>query len=178
MVGGRDAIQRPQKGTICWRSGRLLDGLVFVNRSTTLRGALSSKNSLRFRLVSAAADALRGKRSISYAMSAASTSLGLAAMAFPSSVTVEHCEVGPFASERRHKVRRIAEQCDPGYAVPTVLDRERVDRARHRAGLTVGDERCQLRGPAVEFLGDAGQGSHRVGEVDAGNPILRFVQAA
>ena len=51
-----------------------------------------------------------------------------------------------------------------------------MDRARHRVSLTVGDERCQLRSPAVEFLGDAGQGSHRVGEVDAGNPVLRLVQ--
>jgi hypothetical protein len=78
---------------------------------------------------------------------------------------VEHCEVGSFAG-RDHQVGRIAEQRHPGHAIPFVLDRERMNRARHRVSFTVGDERNQLRSPAVEFLGNAGRGSHRVGEVD------------
>jgi hypothetical protein len=90
-------------------------------------------------------------------------------------IAVVHCELGPFA-RRRHQVRCIAEQCHTGYATPSALDRKRIDRARHRIRLTVGDERCQLRSPAIEFLGDAGQASRRIGEVDAGNSALRLLQ--
>jgi hypothetical protein len=73
-------------------------------------------------------------------------------------------------------MRCIAEQRYPWYAVPSVLNRERMDRAKHRVSLSVGDERRQLWSPAVEFLDDVGQGSLRVGEVDAVNPVLWLFQ--
>ena len=53
---------------------------------------------------------------------------------------------------------------------------ERIDRAAYRVGLTVSDERCQLRRPVVEFPDDAGPSSRRVGEVNVGNPVLRLLQ--
>jgi hypothetical protein len=58
-------------------------------------------------------------------MSAASTSPGLAAMAFPSSAPSYIAKWSAVASKRRHPMRSIAEQCHPRYAIPSGIDRGR-----------------------------------------------------
>ena len=57
-------------------------GWWLVKKSSKLWGALGPRHTLWTSSAAAASDALRGKRSFSYAMSAASTSPGLAVMAF------------------------------------------------------------------------------------------------
>src|ERR1039458_9805485 len=64
---------------------------------------------------------LRGKGSFSYAINAASRLPGVGGDCFPEFSAVVNCEVDPFGG--RHQVRCIAEQCHPGYAIPSVLDR-------------------------------------------------------
>ena len=50
------------------------------------------------------------------------------------------------------------------------------ERARDRRGLAVGDQRGELRRPAVELRGDPSRRRGGVGEVDAGEPLLRLGQ--
>jgi hypothetical protein len=45
----------------------------------------------------------------------------------------------------------IPEERHPGHAVPSVCVRERVDHARDRRGLAVGDQRGELRRPPAEL---------------------------
>jgi hypothetical protein len=88
---------------------------------------------------------------------------------------VEHRQVRALAG-RRHQVRGITEERHPGHALPSVSVRERVDRARDRCGLAVGDQRGELRRPPVELGRDPGRRGGGVGEVDAGDPLGRAVQ--
>jgi hypothetical protein len=52
----------------------------------------------------------------------------------------------------------IAEQCHTGHAFPSLLDRKRIDRAKHGVRLSAGEKCCQRGSPSVEFRGDAGLG--------------------
>jgi hypothetical protein len=112
---------------------------------------------LEFRSACAAADALRGNRSFSYARSAASHITWVSGDGLPQFSSVVHCEIGSFASERRHEVRRVADHRYPMYTIPSVLNRKRMDGTRHEGSFTVGDERCQLWSPAVELFGNVGR---------------------
>ena len=60
--------------------------------------------------------------------------------------------------------RQAASRRVPG---PSMVDRKRMNRAGHRFGLTVCDERNQLGGSAIEVPGNAGQGSPG----SAGDPV-------
>ena len=97
-------------------------------------------------------------------------SSGCAAIAVRELGAVEHRQVGALAG-RRHQVRGVAEERHAGHAVPPVVVGQRVDRARDRGGLAVGDQRGELRCPAVELGRDSGLRGGGVGEVDAGDPL-------
>jgi hypothetical protein len=86
---------------------------------------------------------------------------------------VEHGQVGAVAV-RGHEVGGVAEQGHAGDAVPPVFGGQGVDGARDGCGVGVGDQRGELRRPAVELLDDARDGRGRVGEVDAGEPVQRL----
>jgi hypothetical protein len=75
-----------------------------LNRSTTLCGAASPKNCSMFCADSRATFALRGKRSASYAASAASTSSGAAARDFASSAPSYSARVGALSRERGYQI--------------------------------------------------------------------------
>ena len=102
-------------------------------------------------------------------------SSGCAAIALRELGAVEHRQVRALAG-RRHQVRGIAEERHAGHAVPAVAVGERVDHARDRRGLAVGDQRGELRRPPVELGRDPGRRGGGVGEVDAGDPLGGAVQ--
>lgn len=88
---------------------------------------------------------------------------------------VVHRELGAFF-RRRHQVRGIAEQRDARDAIPAMFDRQRMDGAKHRGSLGVGDERRQRGHPAVELCCDGGQNRRRIGAVETGHPGCGFGQ--
>src|ERR1700722_9703683 len=75
--------------------GNYFAGWLLVKKSTRLWGAVGPKHSSSTPCASTASDALRGKRSFSYAASAASMSSGLAAIAFPSSAPSNIARLAP-----------------------------------------------------------------------------------
>jgi aryl-alcohol dehydrogenase-like predicted oxidoreductase len=85
----------------------------------SLRGAVSSKNSVKFCADSMAAKAPRGKSAVSYAISAVSTSPGLAAMAFPNLAPSYTARLAPSPAKGRTTRH-------PGYAISMGI-RQRIE---------------------------------------------------
>jgi AcrR family transcriptional regulator len=85
---------------------------------------------------------------------------------------VVHREVGAFPVGRR-QMRGVAEKSHTGHTLPPMPGRERMEPSRDGVCLTVGDQRGELRRPAVELRRDSSLRRPRVGEVDARYPLLR-----
>ncbi len=65
----------------------------------------------------------------------------------------------------------VAEQGDARDPLPAVLVGQRVQDPYDRCGLAVGEQRRELRRPALELLGDPGRCRAGVGEVDGVDPL-------
>ena len=109
------------------------------------------------RSASAAADALRGKRSFSYAVSAASTLPGLAAMAFASSAPSYMARLAPSPANGDIRCAASPSRVTPGTR-SHLCSIGRAWIGRGTAVATFGDEGCQRRGPAVEAPRRRGRG--------------------
>jgi hypothetical protein len=88
---------------------------------------------------------------------------------------VEHRQVRALAARRR-QVRGVPQQRHPAHPVPSVVVRERVDHARDRPSVALGDQGGQRRRPPLELGRDARRRGGGVGEVDARDPLGGAVQ--
>ena len=65
---------------------------------------------------------------------------------------IQHRRVDTLTAERRHQVRRIADQGQPRTSIPAVSDRQRMDRTRHES-IVAGPEQVTDRfGESLEFF--------------------------
>src|SRR5580658_8940132 len=86
-----------------------------------------------------------------------------------------HSEVGTFTCERRHEVRRITEQGYAWHPIPSMFDRESIDRSKYWIDFGIRDEGGQLRSPSFELRSNAGQTSFCVPEIDGSDPVFRLI---
>src|SRR5271156_3874478 len=121
MVCVWDALRRPPKGTTCWRAGQLFDGLVIGEQVNHALRRVVVEEQLEVPVSLRSSGRTAGKEVLFIRDERGFNVTGVGGDGLPEFSAVVHGEVGPFARERRHQVRRIAEQCHPGYAVPSVL---------------------------------------------------------
>src|ERR1700677_3173798 len=74
-------------------------------------------------------------------------------------------------------MRRIAEQGCARQPVPTNSDRKSIDQSKHWLDLAIGNEGSKVGSPSLEWLGDMGQASFCIVEIDRRNPLFRLVQS-
>lgn len=135
------------KNTICWYARRLLDCLVTGKQvhHALRRFFIEEQLDVSVRLCGGGGAAK--EHFLFKSVECRFNVTGVRGYGLPEFRAVVHREICSFAGEGRHQVRCIADQGGPGQAVPSVLDRKHIDRAKNRIGFCGSEESCQRGGP-------------------------------
>lgn len=111
-----------------------------MNSSITLAGAFAPKKRSRFRVLWSATLALSGNSSC---VSRQRTFAVAQLRNYRSGEfgTFQHREIGAFTRERKHEVRRVAEEGNAGQPLPMDADRQRINPPKHRRDTVLNEGR-------------------------------------